>query len=270
MRVLVPAFVIMPLLYAATDSGALAQDTSTTTQSAQSTKPRPEMRSPWSASLTSYVWFAGLDADVDVRNLPTAHMNVDFSEIFDKIDWAPPPVMLLGEVRYDRFALISDFIYLGVEDSAKGSGPLQVKADGELDTIVWTFGATYRAVQTDRVSIDLEAGGRMWNEHADLELNGPRRSRNFGDNVNWVDPIIGLVGQVELGHGFSLYAESDVGGFGVGATLDWQAVGTIRYQVSQSFMVQAGYRYLAVDYDKDGFKMDAAIYGPIIGGSVSF
>lgn len=34
--------------------------------------------------------------------------------------------------------------------------------------------------------------------------------------------------------------------------------------------LEAGYRYLAVNYDKDGFLFDGSIRGPIVGASVRF
>src|SRR5262245_49531077 len=132
MKVAKGLVIALALVCVAASKHALAQDKPASGTTASSTKPPPPVTSPWSASLTSYVWFAGLNGDVGVRNLPSAHYDVGFSDIFDKIDWTPPPVMLVGELRYDRFALITDFIYLGVEDSVTGSGPLQVKADATL------------------------------------------------------------------------------------------------------------------------------------------
>jgi len=73
-----------------------------------------------------------------------------------------------------------------------------------------------------------------------------------------------------LGGGFALKAEGDVGGFGVGSDLDWQVLGALQYQVDDSLTLEAGYRYLAVDYDDDGFLFDVALQGPIIGGSIRF
>ncbi|TIS72383.1 MAG: hypothetical protein E5W94_31050, partial [Mesorhizobium sp.] len=86
----------------------------------------------------------------------------------------------------------------------------------------------------------------------------------------WVDPIIGVAGDVALGNGFGLHGEADVGGFGLGADIDWQVQGTLQYRYSDSVTLEAGYRYLAVDYDDDGFVFDIAMQGPIIGARFRF
>ena len=48
-------------------------------------------------------------------DLPSVDVDVGFTEIFDAIDWFPPPLMLDGEVRYGRIGFVSDFMYLGLE-----------------------------------------------------------------------------------------------------------------------------------------------------------
>src|SRR5262245_9044762 len=75
------------------------------------------VQSPWSFTASPYLWFAGLDGKIGVnQNLPSVDVDISFSEIFKSIDWLPPPVMFVGEVRYDRFAAFTDFIFLGLED----------------------------------------------------------------------------------------------------------------------------------------------------------
>lgn len=229
--------------------------------------------SPWSFSASPYMWFAGLSGQVGVnQNLPAIDVDVDFSEIFDSLDWLPPPVMVVGEARYGRFAAFTDFIYLGLDaDREVTRGPVQVAAELELDTIIWTFGGSFRAIETDRVSLDLLAGGRLWNVDASGTLAGPLAVRQRSGSKTWVDPIIGLAARLELGGGVALQAEGDVGGFGVAADIDWQLLGTVQYAVAESVALAAGYRYLAVDYDDDGgFLFDVALHGPIVGASFRF
>jgi len=228
--------------------------------------------SPRSFSVSPYLWFAGLDGRVGVnQRLPSVDVDVNFSEIFKSIDWLPPPVMVVGEVRYGRFAAFTDFIFLGLEDD-KGAtrGPISVTADVKLDTIVWTFGGAYRVIDMDRGSLDLLAGGRLWNADVKGTLAGPLAVRQRSGSKTWVDPIIGINGRIELGSGFALQAEADVGGFGVASDIDWQVLGTLQYQPTEWATLEAGYRYLAVDFDDNGFLFDVALQGPIIGASFRF
>jgi opacity protein-like surface antigen len=47
-------------------------------------------------------------------------------------------------------------------------------------------------------------------------------------------------------------------------------LGVLQYEVAESITLEAGYRYLAVDYDDGGFLFDVAMHGPIIGASFRF
>ena len=237
----------------------------------QSESPPAWAESPLSIKLTAYLWAASMSGNVGVRGLPPAEIDVDFDEIFKSIDWFPPPVMLAGEVRYDRFALLSDLIYLGVEADGASPGPLPLTADAELKTLILTVGGSYRVVQTNSVNLELLAGARFWMLDMDLALTGPLvGTRVGGRSETWIDPIVGIAGQVKLGGGFAIKAEGDVGGFGVGADLDWQVLGAIQYQLNESVTLEAGYRYLSVDFDDGDFLYDVAMQGPIIGGSIRF
>ena len=250
---------------------ARGQDTSTQGTQTQS-QPPPPVQSPWSFRVSPYVWFAGLSGDVGVNaNLPVIDVDVDFSEIFEAIDWFPPPVMVAGEVRYERFAFVTDLIFLGLDaDEEKTRGPVALAAKMNLDTLVWTFGGSFRAIEIEPVTVDLLAGGRLWNVDAEGALTGPLAVRQRSGSKTWVDPIIGISGRVELGSGFALQAEGDVGGFGLVSDIDWQVLGTIQYQVADYLTLDAGYRYLAVDFDDGGFLFDVALSGPIIGASIRF
>jgi hypothetical protein len=178
--------------------------------------------------------------------------------------------MLAGEVRYGRFGFLSDFIYMGLEGEGASPGPLPLTADAELKAMIWTFGGSYRVVQSEAVNLDLLAGARLWMMDLDLTVAGPLATRQGSGSESWADPIVGIAGRIKLGGGFALKAEGDVGGFGLGADLDWQALGVIQYEVDESLMLEAGYRYLAVDYDNGGLLIDIAMHGPIIGGSIRF
>jgi opacity protein-like surface antigen len=254
-------------------AGARGQETSSQDSQAQS-QPAPPAPDPssWSFHVSPYMWFAGISGDVGVNsNLPTVDVDVSFAEIFKAIDWFPPPVMLAGEVRYGRFAFTSDLIFLGMEaDDSKTRGPVTVKGELDMDTVVWTFGGSFRAIEYGPATLDLLAGGRLWNVDATAKFGGPFAARQRGGSETWVDPILGISGRVELGSGFALQAEGDVGGFGLVSDIDWQVLGTLQYQVADSITLDAGYRYLAVDYKNGGFLFDMALSGPIIGASIRF
>jgi hypothetical protein len=272
MKVLVVAPMALAVLGVFGVSEICAQEVFDEGPQSLSQESLPPAASPWSFRVSPYVWFAGLSGDVRVgRNLPAIDVDVDFGDVFDKIDWFPPPVMVAGEVRYDRFGAFTDVIFLGLDaDNASTIGPVTVDADLQLDTLVWTFGGSFRAVETDRLALDLLAGGRLWNVDAKARLSGPFADRERDGSRTWVDPIIGINGRIELGGGLAFQAEGDVGGFGVASDIDWQLLGTFQYEIPEFVTLAAGYRYIAVDFDDGDFLFDVAMQGPIIGATFGF
>jgi len=224
----------------------------------------------WTFSIAPYFWMAGLDGTVGVGGQEPSDINVNFSQVFNHIDWWPPPIMFAGEARNDRFAIFTDFLYLGLQGEGSTQGPRPLAASISTNVLIWNIGGAYRILDNSGTTLDVTAGGRLWYLNADETLTGPLSVTEASGSRTWFDPLVGLAGGIDLGKGFRLHGEADVGGFSVGAKLDWQAQATLQYQYSQKLMLEAGYRYLAVDYDKDGFIFDSALAGPIIGASFRF
>ena len=65
-------------------------------------------------------------------------------------------------------------------------------------------------------------------------------------------------------------AVGDIGGFGVGSDLTWQAIGTLDYAVNDRLELRAGYRALSVDYEDGKFLYDVLMQGPILGATYRF
>jgi hypothetical protein len=74
----------------------------------------PAMEAPaesgWTLTAAPYFWMAGISGDIGVG---PADVDIDFGQLFDFIDWSPPPAMIPGEARNGRYALFTDFIYMG-------------------------------------------------------------------------------------------------------------------------------------------------------------
>lgn len=87
---------------------------------------------------------------------------------------------------------------------------------------------------------------------------------------SWIDPFVGLRGRLNFSRQVYLAARADVGGFGVGSDLAWNAQIAIGLQVPRSFATELGYRYLSMDYAKDAFLFDASISGFFLGLNLAF
>ncbi len=75
-------------------------------------------------------------------------------------------------------------------------------------------------------------------------------------NNRWLDPYVGFAGRYNLDKVFYLTGKTDIGGFGIGSEITWQAYIGLGCQVTHSIYAEAGYRYLYTDYNHDGFLYD--------------
>ena len=91
----------------------------------------------------------------------------------------------------------------------------------------------------------------------------------FGDQW-WIDPIIGLRGQVNFTRWLFLALQGDVGGFGAGSQIAWFASGAIGINITRNVFLETGYRFFYMDYVKNGLTYDAAQSGLFMGVGVKF
>ena len=104
----------------------------------------------------------------------------------------------------------------------------------------------------------------------------PEPGAASGDSLNrtggWTDPLIGGRYHRDLGNGWGLTAYGDVGGFGVGAHIDWQVLGTVDYSLNPSWDLHLGYRSLNFNItgSEGRFGFNVHMRGPIIAGTFRF
>ncbi len=110
---------------------------------------------------------------------------------------------------------------------------------------------------------------RKLQEAIERELTD-RLPTEFDAEESWVDPVVGIRAQVNLSRQIFLAAQADVGGFGVSSELAYQLQATMGCNISRSFFVELGYRYLHTDYESGGFSYDVAQSGAFVGFGFQF
>lgn len=78
---------------------------------------------------------------------------------------------------------------------------------------------------------------------------------------DWWDPYIGVRARYNLSDKFYVQGKADIGGFGVGSDLTWQAEGSLGMLVTQNVFSELGYRALGVDYQSAGMHMETITHG---------
>jgi opacity protein-like surface antigen len=185
------------------------------------------------------------------------------------------------EARRGRWAILFDGLYfrLGDERANSWSGPLGIgSATGTLDVTttmqMYQLAAAYRV--GERFPLDLIAGARYTKIDADLDLvvttGGllPGGARSLSGSESWWDPVVGVRALLPLSERWSVLLYGDIGGFGVGSDLTYQAIAGVNWQFSKHVSAKAGYRYLYQDFEKNGFVWDMAAQGPYLGVGIKF
>ncbi len=267
--------------------------------------PLPQLPA-WTYIVMPYAWLPAVNGTSTVRGRSTK-VDASLGEILDR----PIPEDLFGlmgafEARNGRFALMTDLTYmkLGVSDSAARARSVHPQVGGTLAAAVSVqfkmfiaeAALAYELLRWEgstpgtRTSIDLYGGGRFWwqNAEASLALAG---GLNIGDltiargralaasgDVTWLDPLVGL----RLRHHFSpateLVLRADIGGFGAGSDLTWQAMGYLNWEFartqSAAWSGMLGYRALYADYSKgrgrSEYEYDMLTHGPVVGLTALF
>ncbi|GAB4066837.1 hypothetical protein GCM10028812_16880 [Ancylobacter sonchi] len=229
--------------------------------------PAPVAKDGWTYTIAPYFWAAGLAGDVGQFGLPAVHVDADFGDIWDHLDFA---AMVMGEARNDRFSVFGDILY--VKLSSDIDAPRRLPAD-RVDIGSETFagfaGVGYSVLQGPGGNLDVVGGMRVWHVSTDIDFHGQSLDGRRGrDSATWVDGLAGLKGRYDLTDKLYLTGWGLVGAGG--ADLDWDVGGGVGYAFNERLSLMVGYRALGVDYSQDGFLFDVVEQGPMLGTVLKF
>jgi hypothetical protein len=89
--------------------------------------------------------------------------------------------------------------------------------------------------------------------------------------ADWVDPFVGLRGRYNFNDRLYAVAKADIGGFGVGSDLTWQAYGGLGWVINHRWSTEIGYRHLSIEYGTStGFQSDIDTSGLVVSASLRF
>ena len=87
---------------------------------------------------------------------------------------------------------------------------------------------------------------------------------------DWVDPFFGIRAQWNINQHFFVAGRADVGGFGVGSDLTWQAAASLGWQINEAWSSEIGYRHMDTDYADGAFTFDMASAGYFVNLAMRF
>lgn len=221
----------------------------------------------WRFQITPYAWLSGMSGDVrPLAGGPTFSVSNSIGDVLENVDGA---FFLNGTARYNRFVLFGDMSWAESSKSNTISGllPVPIGIEGNVTQTSFTAAAGYTVVAEPALAVDLLAGVRAWRIKAKVDV--PLLGLSASSTKSWADPIVGARARVALSPKWSVVAYADVGGGGGGEST-WQVLGTVNYQVTDTFFLSAGYRHMAFDYRDNGVILDVDMSGPVIGATLRF
>jgi hypothetical protein len=220
-----------------------------------------------------YLWLAGIDATIKtpLARAPEVNSSVGPFQLLGHLDGAP--FMGAFEVRQGPLGFLGDVLHVPVGTNITTHNVFFEGGKAALKANMGTGLVLYRLVDQPTQFADLGLGFRAWSFSADLSLNpGLLAGQSVNRSTGWGDPLIGGRYHYDFGNGFGATAYGDVGGFGVGAHVDWQLIGTIDYTLNSWIDVHLGYRSLNFDYQASDSNLGFNVHmkGPILAGTFRF
>ncbi|HTT17973.1 MAG TPA: hypothetical protein VMG82_03445 [Candidatus Sulfotelmatobacter sp.] len=215
----------------------------------------------WHVGVTPYIWFAGVHGNTGALGREVG-VHASFGDIFSYLN-----IGLMGEVeaRKKRVLLVTDVIWMRLSDE-KGiplNGVGIQSVDANMKQFLLTPGVGYRVVDRDKLKIDAIVGFRYWHLGESLEFT-PSLVGGVSASQNWVDALGGARVHIPLSQKAMITVGGDAGGGG--ANSDYQVAGLLGYKVSKKCILQAGYRYLDVNYrSSNSFVYNTATSGLLLG-----
>ncbi len=290
-------------------SAAFAGPTDSESTTTDNSKETPPIEKSWCETpkpfeIRVYIpgWLAGVEGDSGVKGVVSS-VDVGFDQLLRHLTHVP--IILGADIRYQRWEFFGDGIYEELGASASLPGLLFTTANVHIKSALVEAFVGYRLINCDKAALTLFAGARYnyTGIHLSILDNGdPRLPRlrellgipgKLDDNgsTDWVDPVVGLRGRVNLWKVVTLFAEGDVGGFDANAdsayeirrsgntlvrapvsSSDWsyQVQGGLEFQITRQIWAQVGWRYYKYDYASGGFSNKTSLSGPIVQAGLNF
>jgi hypothetical protein len=223
----------------------------------------------WEFELTPYLWMAGIDGDLSVRNSPDVSVSADFIDVVKELDIG---ALVTFDARKAPWVFLLDAVYLKTSKDGDTPGPLFSRTDVTSRTAIIEPAVGYQVFAGDGAVLDVYAGARIWVAETELKLTTAVgfQTRTFSRTKAWADPLVGARLRAALWEKLSVAVLGDVGGFGAASDFTWQAYVGFIYQFTDRWSAKLGYRAIGVDYESDGFRLDIIEHGPLIGVGFRF
>ncbi|MCX5514335.1 hypothetical protein C3941_14775 [Kaistia algarum] len=221
----------------------------------------------WRFQATIYGWLSGVNGDVGAKGLGPFGIDVTPIDAIQNLDGA---VMASFAAQNDQWLILTDFMWTQISTD-KTIGTTGINYSQDQITVQGALGYTL-PINIERLKVSATVGFRYQNLSADLSA-GPVYSsvwKSASGSEQWIDPTVGVYAHYDFNDKWFINALGDVGGFGVGSNLTWQAFGALGYNWTKTISTSIGYRAIYEDYENGGFVYNTTQQGVFAGLGIHF
>ena len=222
--------------------------------------------------VTPYLWLAGINSAINTPRpeVPTVNSSVGAFQLLGHLNAVP--FMGSAEVRDGPFSLLGDVLHVPVGTNITTRNIFFQGGNAALTANMGTALFLYHSLDQPLQELDVGGGFRAWGFSSALTLNGGLLpTANVSRAAGWADPLLAIRYHRDFSDRLGLTVYGDGGGFGVGAHVDWQVIGTLDYALKPWATLRLGYRSLNFNYqggDNVGFNVH--MKGPILAATFLF
>jgi len=247
-------------VWGATDEKAVADSPAQTT-GANTSKASSE-DDQWHINVSPYLWFPAMYGTVGFPNR-NLHVHASAGDLLSHFRFG-----LMGTVEFRRKWLVLPVDMIWVRLGDDHPVPLEAgvtTANIKVQEFILTPEVGIRFLNQERFKIDFVTGFRYWHLGNSLGFNPSALGLSFSNSLNWVDPLIGGRIQAALSPKLVTNIIGDVGGWGTGSLIEYEVGGVLGYKIKPKWTLQAGYRYMRVDYRSGLFLYNVHNPGAVLG-----
>src|SRR4029077_10978892 len=214
------------------------------------TPTAPVADNQWHIAVSPYLWFPGVHGTIGALGHDASY-SASPGDLLSNFRFG---LMGAVEARRNRLLTTIDMMWIRLRDDKALPFP-NVGADSatiKMTEFLLTPNVGYRLIDAKMIKADAVAGIRYWHFGENVTFSPGTLGFDFSKSQNWVDPVVGGRILTALSPKVGITVLGDVGGWGTGSELEYQVGGFLGYKVKRNLTLQAGYRYLYVDYDKNG------------------
>lgn len=230
-------------------------------------KAPAENQDEWVHNIAPYLWAASLSGQIGIGG-NIVDVDMEFEDILESLDFGG---FLTINGQKGRWGYYIDIAYLKLAfDEKPDKGPIST-IESDLEQLSLEAVISYDTYKTDQTTIQLYAGMTYVYLDTNIDITDAFGGKvKDGITQDWVDPIVGIKIHHNLNDQWYINLVGEIGGFGVGSDLLWQAMAGVGYNINDCWSLIGGYRHLKIDYENGDFLYDTDMGGVMIGAVYTF